>query len=150
MVSDQFRQGNHRHVGGGQLADFVGRGILLLIGWTVFALSFLLLSRVTDSIGLWSVSIFYGLFMGMSEGAERALISDYASASERGTAFGWYHLVSGIAAIPAGLLFGSIWHFHGAMMAFMFAGVLAIFAALLLRTWAWPVKQAIKNNGESV
>lgn len=48
------------------------------------------------------VSMGYGLFMGMSEGAERALISDYALPDERGTAFGWYHLISGIAAIPAG------------------------------------------------
>ena len=47
----------------------------------------------------------------MSEGAERAIISDYADPGERGTAFGWYHLMVGIAAIPAGLLFGSIWHF---------------------------------------
>ena len=134
---------------GGQLADYFGRGILLLIGWTAFALSFLLLSKVTGNIGLWSVSIFYGLFMGMSEGAERALISDYAHANERGTAFGWYHLVNGIAAIPAGLLFGTIWHFYSAAMAFMFVGVLAIFAALLLRAWAWPVRQVMKNNGES-
>ena len=88
--------------------------------------------------------------MGMSEGAERALISDYAHANERGTAFGWYHLVNGIAAIPAGLLFGTIWHFYSAAIAFMFVGVLAIFAALLLGAWAWPVRQVMKNNGESV
>jgi hypothetical protein len=34
---------------------------------------------------------FYCLIMGMSEGAERALISDYTNIIERGTAFGWYH-----------------------------------------------------------
>ena len=125
---------------GGQLADRVGRGALMLIGWSAFALSFLLLGLVTDSAGLWAVSIFYGLCMGMSEGAERAIISDYADPGERGTAFGWYHLMVGIAAIPAGLLFGSIWHFQGAAMAFFFAGGLAAFSALLLRWWAWPVR----------
>lgn len=135
---------------GGQLADYFGRGIVLVIGWTAFAISFLLLGNISGSIGLWLVSICYGLFMGMSEGAERALISDYANTSECGTAFGWYHLVNGIAAIPAGLLFGAIWHFYSAAMAFMFAGVLAFFAALLLRTWAWPVRQVTKGNGESV
>lgn len=125
---------------GGQLADHFGRGTLILIGWSALALSFLALSQVTAGSGLWLVSIFYGLLMGMSEGAERALISDYASPNECGTAFGWYHLVSGIAAIPAGFLFGVIWHYYSASVAFLFAGLLAIAATLLLRLWAWPVR----------
>lgn len=128
---------------GGQLADHFGRGALILIGWSALAISFLALGQVTSSIGLWTVSICYGLLMGMSEGAERALISDYASPDERGTAFGWYHLVSGIAAIPAGLLFGVIWHVFSAAVAFVFAGVLALFAIVLLRLWAWPVRHKI-------
>jgi MFS family permease len=126
---------------GGRLADHFGRGVLILIGWLALAVSFLALSQVTTSIGLWMVSVFYGLLMGMSEGAERALISDYALADERGTAFGWYHLVCGIAAIPAGLLFGVIWHVFGAAAAFSFAGLLALLATILLRLWAWPVRR---------
>ena len=126
---------------GGQLADSWGRGALMLIGWATFSISFLLLGTVDDSVGLWAVSVLYGLCAGMSEGAERAIISDYAEPRERGTAFGWYHLMVGIAAIPAGLLFGSIWQFLSAEMAFLFAGGLAAFAALLLRLWAWPVRK---------
>ncbi|SFH39290.1 Nitrate/nitrite transporter NarK [Nitrosospira sp. Nsp14] len=126
---------------GGRLADSFGRGALMLLGWTTFSVSFLMLGMVEHSVGLWTVSIFYGLCAGMSEGAERANISDYASPRERGTAFGWYHLMVGIAAIPAGLLFGSIWQFQGAPKAFFFAGSLAALSALLLRTWAWPVRK---------
>lgn len=126
---------------GGQLADHFGRGALILIGWSALAVSFLALSQVTTSTGLWIVSTFYGLLMGMSEGAERALISDYALADERGTAFGWYHLVSGIAAIPAGLLFGVIWHVFSAAAAFSFASSVALLATILLRLWAWPVRR---------
>ncbi len=126
---------------GGRLADSLGRGALMLLGWTTFSASFLMLGIVEHSAGLWTVSIFYGLCAGMSEGAERANISDYASPRERGTAFGWYHLMMGISAIPAGLLFGSIWQFQGAPMAFFFAGSLAGLSALLLRAWAWPVRK---------
>lgn len=126
---------------GGRLADSLGRGLLMLFGWTAFALSFLMLGMVEHSVGLWSVSLFYGLCAGMSEGAERAIISGYASPREQGTAFGWYHLMVGVAAIPAGVLFGSIWQFQGAPMAFFFAGGLAGLSALLLRTWAWPVRK---------
>jgi MFS family permease len=135
---------------GGQLADHIryGRGTLMLIGWTTFALSFLLLGKVTGSAGLWAVSIFYGLCTGLGEGAERAIISDYADPGERGTAFGWYHLMVGIGAIPAGLLFGSIWQFQSAAMAFFFAGGLAAVAALLLRLWAWPVSISRIKKGD--
>ena len=129
---------------GGQLADRFGHGSLIVIGWSSLALAFLALSQVTGSSELWLVSIGYGLLIGMSEGAERALISDYAHVNERGTAFGWYHLVSGIAAIPAGLLFGIVWHYFGAATAFLLAGLLAIAATLLLRLWAWP-KQRPNN-----
>ncbi|BCT66468.1 MFS transporter [Nitrosospira sp. NRS527] len=132
---------------GGQLADKLGHGTLMLIGWTTFSISFLMLGLVEQSFGLWAVSIFYGLCTGMSEGAERAMISDYAAPRERGTAFGWYHLMVGIAAIPAGLLFGSIWQFQSATMAFFFAGGLAAFAALLLRVWAWPVRKLRGSEG---
>ena len=132
---------------GGQLADKLGHGTLMLIGWTTFSLSFLMLGMIEHSAGLWAVSIFYGLCTGMSEGAERAIISDYAAPRERGTAFGWYHLMVGIAAIPAGLLFGSIWQFQSAAMAFFSAGVLAAFAALLLRMWAWPVRRLQGSEG---
>ncbi|WP_430228644.1 MFS transporter [Nitrosomonas communis] len=126
---------------GGKLADRYGRGSLMLISWVAFAVSFLLFGLVTSSSGLWIVSIFYGLFVGLSEGAERALISDYAPPLERGTAFGWYHLAVGLAAIPAGILFGTLWQLHSAPLAFFVAGGVAALAAILLRLWAWPARE---------
>ena len=128
---------------GGQLADRYGRGSLMLISWVAFAVSFLLFGLVTSSSGLWIVSIFYGLFVGLSEGAERALISDYAPPLERGTAFGWYHLAVGLAAIPAGVLFGALWQLHSASLAFFAAGGVAALAAILLRLWAWPARDTL-------
>lgn len=125
---------------GGRLADQWGRGMLLLISWVAFSLSFLLFGKVTGSTDLWLVTLFYGLMMGMSEGAERAVISDFAGAGDRGTAFGWYHLMVGLAAIPAGLMFGGLWQYQSAALAFFFASGLAAIAALLLRAWAWPSK----------
>jgi MFS family permease len=123
---------------GGRLADSMGRGPLLLISWTAFAASFLLFGKVNSSIGLWMVTIAYGLFFGLGEGAEKALISDFAAPAEQGTAFGWYYLILGLAAIPAGLLFGAVWQFQSAAMAFFLAAAVAAVAALLLRGWAWP------------
>lgn len=67
-------------------------------------------------------TVLYGLLVGIGEGPERALISLYADERERGTAFGWYHLAVGISAIPARVLFGTIWHYRNGGGAFLFAG----------------------------
>jgi MFS family permease len=125
---------------GGRLADRMGRGPLMLLSWTAFAACFLLFGKVDSGIGLWTVTIAYGLFFGLGEGAEKALISDFAAPAEQGTAFGWYYLMLGIAAIPAGLLFGAVWQFQSAAMAFFVAAGVAAVAVLLLRGWAWPSK----------
>lgn len=123
---------------GGLLSDRWGKERLILVGWISFAVSFFLLGQAEQSLTLWLVSIGYGLMVGLSEGPERALIGDFAGEEGRGTAFGWYHLMLGVAAIPAGLLFGVVWHYFGAVWAFSYAGLLAALSAALLHFWAWP------------
>jgi len=123
---------------GGRLADRFGRGAVILVSWGAFAAAFALFAATHGSLGLWLVSVLYGSFAGMGEGAERAVVADWAAPHERGTAFGWYNLVVGLAAIPAGLLFGGIWHYRGAHSAFATAAALATVAAVLLALWAWP------------
>ena len=135
---------------GGRLADRIGRAHVLLIAWTLFALSFLFFGKIDSSAGLWAVTVFYGLCFGLGEGAERAAISEYGDAAAQGTAFGWYHLVVGLAAIPAGLLFGSLWQWQSPAMAFFVAAGLAALAALLLRVWAWPSKTGGAPQGDTV
>lgn len=77
-------------------------------------------------------TLLYGLLTGMSEGVERVFVNDFAREGERSTAYGWYHLMTGIAASPAGLLFGLVWQACGATAAFTLAGMLAGLAASLL------------------
>lgn len=127
---------------GGRMADVFGLGRLTMVGWLGYGLSFLALSQVADVASLWICVVAYGLVTGLSEGSERALISVYAGESERGTAFGWYHLAVGLSAIPAGLLFGTLWHYWQAGTAFLFAGSLALACVLLLRLWAFSGKRA--------
>jgi len=120
---------------GGRMADAFGLGKLTMLGWLGYGLSFLAFSQVSHIAALWISVIVYGLVTGLSEGSERALISVYASEYERGTAFGWYYLAVGLSAIPAGLLFGTLWHYRGAGAAFLFAGSLALVCVLLLQLW---------------
>ncbi len=123
---------------GGRIADQVPRGAVVAISWSAFAFTFALLAIFRGQQALWLITIAYGFFAGFGEGAERAVISDFATEQERGTAFGWYNLVLGLAAIPGGLLFGGLWHYYGPAAAFLTAGGLAGVSVLLLRVWAWP------------
>lgn len=118
---------------GGRLSDHLGHGRVVLIHWCLHGASFLLLALAASPVALWGAALVYGVCAGVGEGAERALVSDLGSTSERGTAFGWYNLTLGLAAIPAGLFFGGLWQGWGAATAFVVAGVLAWLAALLLR-----------------
>jgi MFS family permease len=122
---------------GGRLADVIGRQRVTIISWSGYALSFVMLSLVQSSSALWLSTLLYGTLIGFGEGSERALISMHADDRERGTAFGWYHLAVGMSAIPAGLLFGAVWHYWNASAAFLFAGMLALLSALLLRFWSF-------------
>ncbi len=128
---------------GGRMADAFGLGNLTMIGWLGYGLSFLAFSQVIHIDALWISVIGYGLVTGLSEGSERALISVYANENERGTAFGWYHLAVGLSAIPAGVLFGTLWHYWGAGSAFLFAGSLALVCVLLLWLWGFAGKKKI-------
>jgi hypothetical protein len=69
--------------------------------------------------------------MSMYEGAEPALVAKLCAPQSRGAAFGWYHLVKGLAAIPAGLAVGLIWEKQSAAMAFSYLGAVAALGALL-------------------
>ena len=122
---------------GGRFADAFGRRRLTLLSWSGYAASLAAFGLVEQGNALWGCTLLYGLLAGMGEGSERALISLHAGERERGTAFGWYHLAIGLSAIPAGVLFGAIWHYWNAGAAFMFAGVLALLCALLLRFWSF-------------
>ncbi len=122
---------------GGRLADMFGKQRITIISWSGYALSFVLLGMAGHSSSLWFATVIYGLLIGVGEGSERALISLYAEESERGTAFGWYHLAVGISAIPAGVLFGAVWHYWNASDAFLFAAALSLLSVLLLRFWSF-------------
>jgi MFS family permease len=120
---------------GGMLSDRIGRKAVMLASWTAFAASFYFLCRLDTMGALWAVTLLYGAFAGLSEGAERALIEDLGESRERGTAFGWYYLMTGIAAIPAGAAFGLLWQYAGPSMAFSFAAAMACASALLIPLW---------------
>ena len=124
---------------GGKLGDKFNKATLVTISWSSFGLSFIVFATVTSTVGLWSAVVIYSLFSGMGEGVERSLISELSGAAQRGTIFGWFHMITGLAAVPAGLIFGIVWQHFGAALAFATAGTLAIGAAAILAIHLLPL-----------
>jgi MFS family permease len=113
----------------GRHTDVVGRRPLILAGWAVYAATLFALAFVATPLWLWLLSAGLGFYFGLTEGAERALVRDLADPAEYGTAFGWYHMIAGLAAIPAGLLLGGLWSLFGVTVAFLVSSALAVVAA---------------------
>ncbi len=67
--------------------------------------------------GLIAAFMVYGIF-GLTEPVEKAWVADLAPAALRGSAFGCYHAVVGLGALPASLVFGLVWQLWGAPAAF--------------------------------
>lgn len=116
----------------GALSDRIGRRGVIISGWGVYALAYIGFAFARSELHIWLLFAFYGLFYGLTEGVEKALLADIADPAERGAAFGWYNCAIGIGALPASLVFGFIWQRFNPLSAFGFGAALAMLAAVLL------------------
>jgi MFS family permease len=123
---------------GGILSDVRGRRGTIIAGWLVYALAYLGFGVATQPWQIWTLFAFYGLYFGLTEGVERALIADLVPAERQASAFGLYHFCIGIAALPSSLLMGYLYQSFGAGPAFTVGAVLAAVSALLLLIFLRP------------
>jgi MFS family permease len=119
-------------VPGGIASDRLGRKGVIVSGWIVYAATYAGFVWADTAWAAWALFGLYGLYFSLTESAEKALIADLAPADLRGSAFGLYHLMLGIGALPASLLFGWVWQAWGDAAAFGMGAGLALAAALLL------------------
>jgi len=120
------------NVPGGVLSDRIGRRPTLIAGWLAYAAVYFLFARATHAWEAWALFAGYGLYFGLTEGTQLALVADVAPPHRRGAAYGWYYLAIGIGALPASLMFGAVWDRFGSPMAFMMGAALALIAAVAL------------------
>jgi MFS family permease len=119
-------------VPGGALADRIGRVPAISLGWSVYTVSYIGFAFVSTASRVWPLFAFYALFYSLSEGAERALVADLVAPDARGRAFGAFHAATGLASLPASLLFGLCWKAFGAKAAFLAGASLALIATSAL------------------
>jgi MFS family permease len=120
------------NVPGGILSDRFGRRPLLIAGWTIYAAVYLGFGLAGAAWQVWALFAAYGLYFGATEGVEKALVADFVPAERRGSAFGFYNLALGIAALPASLIFGELADHAGPRIAFLFGAGMALLAAIAI------------------
>jgi MFS family permease len=119
---------------GGDLSDRVGRKTMILSGWVIYALVYAGFAYASSAWQAWALFIIYGIYFGLAESAEKALVADLVPDEKRGTAFGFYNLAYGITVFPASLIFGYVWSKFGAAPAFLMSAVISIVASACLLT----------------
>ncbi len=123
----------------GALSDYYGRFPILLTGWSLRIVVVIILPFIhTSESLLWGGFLAYAGCLAFTEAAERALIGDVAAQAQRGTTYGFYHMVVGLAALPGALIFGVLWQLGGEMTAFFTAATLSLMS--LLGLWWFTVR----------
>jgi MFS family permease len=94
----------------GILSDKIGKEKVLLISYSVFVISsILMVVSIDNMLYAYILAGVFGLYVGISETVQRAIIPKYVTTESRGTAYGLYSLVTGACFFVSNLTFGFIW-----------------------------------------
>jgi MFS family permease len=117
----------------GAASDKIGRLPIVIAGWSLRVATLLMIAVVDGSeLMTWVMFLLFAASLASTEAAERSLIGDAADPLQRGTAYGLYHLVCGLLALPGAIFIGAVWQWFGQSVAFVMAGTLTAFAAIAL------------------
>jgi MFS family permease len=124
----------------GVLSDACDRLIVLAVGLALLIAADLVLAGSGGFIGVSIGVLLWGLHLGLTQGLLTTLVADVAPAELRGTAFGTFNLLSGLAALAASLIAGALWDRRGAGATFLAGAVFAALAlgGLILARWRAP------------
>ncbi|HET6514787.1 MAG TPA: MFS transporter [Thermodesulfovibrionales bacterium] len=126
----------------GIAADRFGKGRLLFVGFVLFAIVYTGFGLAKDVTIVWVLFGFYGLFMGLADGTQRAFLATIIPADFKATAFGIYHTVVGLALFPASLIGGWLWDHVSPSATFYYGASTAVLSALLFVVFLITTKRA--------
>ncbi len=131
----------------GILSDRIGRKKVIVAGWVVYGLVYAGFGAANQYWHAWALFAVYGIYFGLTEGVEKALVADFSPVHLRGSSFGLYHLMIGLGAFPASLLFGLVWQKFGPAAAFGMGAALALLASMMLALLTVKKPQDTGNGG---
>jgi len=120
----------------GIAADRFGRKRVILLGFVLFAILYAGFGVAGSTTVIWLLFAFYGLFMGLTEGIQKAFLATIIPPDFKATAFGVYNTAVGIAMFPASLIGGWLWDNISPSATFYFGAITAIVSAALFIIYA--------------
>lgn len=115
----------------GRLADRIGKERVLTLGYGAFLVTTLLLPNMPSVVSsAYVIAAVFGLYMGIVETIQRALIPKYVDSGLKGTAYGMYYLVVGTCFFVANAVVGHLWETQGLATSTMYSGVLTLIAII--------------------
>ncbi|MGO9013592.1 MAG: MFS transporter [Dissulfurispiraceae bacterium] len=115
----------------GMAADRFGKDRIILLGFILFALLYYGFAVAQDTKTIWFLFSLYGLFMGLTDGVQRAFLATIIPVDFMATAFGFYNTVVGLAMLPASFIGGWLWDRVSPSATFYFGAATAAASAVL-------------------
>jgi len=115
----------------GLAADRFGKEWIILLGFVLFAFLYYGFAVAPDAKAIWLLFALYGLFMGLTDGVQRAFLATIIPRHFKATAFGFYNTVTGLAMLPASLIGGWLWDHVSPAATFYFGAATATVSAVL-------------------
>lgn len=118
----------------GMLSDRIGRWTLIGLGWFIYAAVYagFAVCSSSNSLAVWVLLGFYGVYIALTDGVGKALIADVAPEFSRGTAMGVFYALTGLVSLISSIVTGWIWHHYGSNPALLLGAAAAIIALSLL------------------
>lgn len=115
----------------GIVADKYGKKRLILLGFVLFAALYYGFAVAKSTTAIWVLFSLYGVFMGLTEGIQKAFLAAIIPPDFKATAFGVYATAVGLATLPASLIGGLLWDRVSPAATFYFGAATAALSALL-------------------
>lgn len=131
----------------GIAADYFGRKRIILLGFILFAILYYGFAVVSSANTIWILFGLYGLFMGLTEGIQKAFLATIIPQDFKATAFGVYNTVIGIAMFPASLIGGWLWDHVSPSATFYFGAVTASLSAVLFIVFIIAIQMRQTGSG---
>ncbi|MFA5056142.1 MAG: MFS transporter [Dehalococcoidia bacterium] len=109
----------------GRLSDRIGRKKIIVIGWSIYVVTYILMAVASSEWYMLIVAITYGLYAGLAEGVTKAFVCDIVSPRRRGIAYGLYHGMVGFALLLASVIAGVLWQHVNPSAAFYFGAAMS-------------------------
>src|SRR5690606_26653563 len=122
---------------------------VLAIGVVCLILADLALALMPGLSGLALGVVLWGIHMGFTQGVLAALIADSAPAELRGTAFGMFHLFTGLALLLASVIAGVLWDAWGYQVTFLSGAAFAALTLIGLIALRWQRLSCSSNHPKS-